>query len=406
MDRQKKLLLVDDDYIIALAEARQLHALGYEVIHVPSGEAAIEQTRNGGAFDLVLMDIDLGKGGMDGTEAAQKILRLRDLPLLFLSSHTEKDIVERTETITNYGYVVKNSSVTVLDASIKMAFKLFQAQRRVNAANMEIERANEELRVTVEKLQESNEALADSEGLFHALFADNQMVMLLVDPATTAIVDANGSACRYYGYSRDKILTMKIADINTSTRDEILGNVERVENGERDRFEVRHRLASGEIRDVAVYTSHLPRGGKRIIHSIIVDITERKEARLALERSEAELRRSQAVAHVGSWIWHIAENRLEWSDEMYHLFGISKAEFTGDLAAVIARAIHPDDRAAVEASNHLVMDQGRPLPLEYRIVLPDGSIRRVWAEAGALSLDTEGRPDRLSGIVMEIGQWR
>ncbi len=72
------------------------------------------------------MDIDLGRG-IDGTIAAQLILKGRELPIVFLSSHTEPEIVKKTEKITSYGYVVKNSSNTVLDASIKMAFKLFDA---------------------------------------------------------------------------------------------------------------------------------------------------------------------------------------------------------------------------------------------------------------------------------------
>ena len=50
------------------------------------------------------MDIDLGRG-MDGTEAAQAILEDHDIPIVFLSSHTEKDVVDKTEKITSYGYV-------------------------------------------------------------------------------------------------------------------------------------------------------------------------------------------------------------------------------------------------------------------------------------------------------------
>jgi len=92
-----------------------------------SGEQAVELVRGGPEIDLVLMDIDLG-AGMDGTEAARLILGLRDLPLVFLSSHTEPLVVERTEGLTSYGYIVKNSGETVLLASIKMAFRLFQAR--------------------------------------------------------------------------------------------------------------------------------------------------------------------------------------------------------------------------------------------------------------------------------------
>jgi PAS domain S-box-containing protein len=127
---RKKLLLVEDEALIALAERESLEKYGYEVATILSGEEAIEAVAGGLGADLVLMDIDLGPG-MDGTEAAARILELRDLPIVFLSSHTEPWIVERTEAITSYGYVVKNSSVTVLDASIKMAFKLFEARREI-----------------------------------------------------------------------------------------------------------------------------------------------------------------------------------------------------------------------------------------------------------------------------------
>ncbi len=76
------------------------------------------------------MDIDLGRGKTDGTEAAQKILEVKEIPVVFLSSHTETEIVEKTEKITSYGYVVKDSGEMVLLISIKMAFRLYEAKRR------------------------------------------------------------------------------------------------------------------------------------------------------------------------------------------------------------------------------------------------------------------------------------
>ena len=72
--------------------------------------------------------------GLDGTETASLILQDRDLPIVFLSSHTEPELVVKTEKLSSYGYVVKNSSITVLDASIKMAFKLFEANQQLKAS--------------------------------------------------------------------------------------------------------------------------------------------------------------------------------------------------------------------------------------------------------------------------------
>jgi PAS domain S-box-containing protein len=126
----KTILLVEDESVIALRERKALEKYGYKVIVAGSGEEAIEAFGNGRPIDLVLMDINLGSG-LDGTETAQTILKGNDVPVVFLSSHSEPEVVEKTEKITSYGYILKESSHTVLDASIKMAFKLFSTNRRL-----------------------------------------------------------------------------------------------------------------------------------------------------------------------------------------------------------------------------------------------------------------------------------
>ncbi|XDD45504.1 PAS domain S-box protein [Leptospira sp. WS39.C2] len=135
----KSILLVEDEAILALYEKNQLEQGGYKVTHVSNGENAIQLMKNNESpFDLILMDIDLGKG-LDGTETATHILNHKEIPIVFLSSHTEREIVKKTESITSYGYVVKNSGFTVLDASIKMAFKLFEANELTKSKKEHLE---------------------------------------------------------------------------------------------------------------------------------------------------------------------------------------------------------------------------------------------------------------------------
>ncbi len=137
----KSILLVEDEALIAMEEAAYLKSAGYAVEFVLTGEEAIRNVKDRrGKVDLLLMDIDLGRG-MDGTIAAQEILKDYDIPIVFLSSHTERDIVERTEKITSYGYVVKNSGEIVLLASIKMAFKLHAAHRALAASEEKYSKA-------------------------------------------------------------------------------------------------------------------------------------------------------------------------------------------------------------------------------------------------------------------------
>lgn len=133
------ILLVEDEPLIALHEKIELQNRGYSVEHALSGEEAIELIRNDAfPFDLVLMDIDLGEG-LDGTEAAEKILEISDIPIVFLSSHTEPEIINKTEKITYYGYVVKNSGMVIIEASIKMAMKLYKAKVELTETKIKIQ---------------------------------------------------------------------------------------------------------------------------------------------------------------------------------------------------------------------------------------------------------------------------
>ncbi len=132
------------------------------------------------------------------------------------------------------------------------------------------------------------------------------------------------------------------------------------------------------------------------------DISERKKAEEKILQSEKELKRAQQVAHVGNWIWNIKTNKLIWSDEMYRIFGIDKSTFTGDLNEVIHLRIHPDDQEKVFKSNASVVKESKPISLEYRVIWEDGSIRVVWAEAGDIEFDQNGKPSLLHGIVQDI----
>ena len=160
---------------------------GYNVITAESGETAIDIVcSKRERVDLILMDIDLGSG-MDGTETAQEILKEHNVPVLFLSSHTEKEIVEKTEKITSYGYVVKNTGITVLYASIKMAFKLFEAKI---------------------KEKEKNEALRESEARFDRLAEQSRTITWEVD-TNGLFTYVNHVAEQIIGYRPDELIGKK-----------------------------------------------------------------------------------------------------------------------------------------------------------------------------------------------------
>jgi PAS domain S-box-containing protein len=126
---EQTILLVEDEVIIAMQEKMVLERAGYQVLTATSGEEAIHLAMTTPEISLILMDIDLG-AGMSGTQAAAIIIAECDLPVTFLSSHTEAEVVNATDDISGYGYIVKNSGEMVLLTSIKMALRLHWSERR------------------------------------------------------------------------------------------------------------------------------------------------------------------------------------------------------------------------------------------------------------------------------------
>jgi PAS domain S-box-containing protein len=140
---------------------------------------------------------------------------------------------------------------------------------------------------------------------------------------------------------------------------------------------------------------------------ISLDITERKMAEQALlessktiSQSENELKRAQSVAHLGNWKWCIRTGEVTWSDEMYRIFGVDKDTFSGNLGHVASTIVHPEDLHLLIPTNPGSFVDTKVL--EYRIVLPDKSIRYIMAESGESILDNEGHPTHITGIAQDI----
>jgi PAS domain S-box-containing protein len=130
------------------------------------------------------------------------------------------------------------------------------------------------------------EALRESEQRYRSLFKNNHSVMLLIDPVSAEIVDANPAACYFYGWSQEELTSMKITDINMLSNEQVFQEMEQAKSEKRKHFFFRHRLANEEIRDVEVYSGPIKLRGEEFLYSIIHDISERKQAREALQQSK------------------------------------------------------------------------------------------------------------------------
>ncbi|NCN09646.1 MAG: response regulator [Leptospira sp.] len=241
---KKIILIVEDEYIIALSEIKQLESIGYKVLHAGNPLAAIDLATNSlNAIDLVLMDIDLGSE-IDGTEVAKIILEKNMLPILFMSSRTEKDIVARTEKITSFGYVVKNSNLTVIDASIKMAFKLFEAHQKIKLQNLQLENLNKDLVSVNSKLNEQNKELLCIQ---KDLRENKKMFLDMVDNVPGVIIQfcirPDGSS--YFSFLSEKAL--KIFGLPKNPNSPEWGLGKNIHEDDRERFIESVRIAAAQI---------------------------------------------------------------------------------------------------------------------------------------------------------------
>ncbi len=126
--------------------------------------------------------------------------------------------------------------------------------------------------------QQAEEALHESEEKFRKIFKDHAAVKLLIDSESGEIIDANNSAAVYYGWNCEELKRMKINQINILTPEEVKMEMQKVISQKRVQFEFKHRRKDGSIRDVEVFSSNISIGNKNVLHSIVHDITERKQA--------------------------------------------------------------------------------------------------------------------------------
>ncbi|MGB9813897.1 MAG: PAS domain S-box protein [Thermovenabulum sp.] len=242
----KKILIVEDSRLNAQITAGILSKYGYETEIVRTGEEAVEKVKSDQSPDLILMDIEL-IGKLDGIETARIIQQFKDIPIVFLTANTNKEIMEKIKSVTGYGYILKGVDEYVLISTVEMALKLHQA----------------------------NMMIKQNEELFRNMFETNEAIMLLVEPKSGQIVDANKSACRFYGYPKETLLKMDIGKININS----------VINDDKNCIEAFkrscnpcvciQRLANGEKRFVEVYSTVVNYQKKELLYLIIFDITER-----------------------------------------------------------------------------------------------------------------------------------
>ena len=216
----------------------------------------------------------------------------------------------------------------------------------------------------------------ESEARFKNMFLRHYATMLLIEPETGAIIDANDAAAKFYGYSKSKLCAINIDDINTLSPEQIKAERKKAWTEKRNHFIFPHKLSNGEIRTVEVHSSPIEYKKKRVLFSIIYDITERKIAEEALKESEKKYK--DVVETTTDLIANVDENGVLqfvnhtsdtiWGLPPYKCIGLSSFDF-----------IHPEDKELTKTQFNKWLNAGESdFSFENRQVSITGVISHVF----------------------------
>ena len=229
-------------------------------------------------------------------------------------------------------------------------------------------------------------AIGESEARFHSMFERHDSVMLLIDPETGKIIDANLAAAEFYGRSQEELCSQSIDEINTLSKEEVAAERMKALREKKNFFVFPHRLASGEIRTVEVHSSPIEVGGKAVLFSVISDITERKRAEDALYESEKKYR--SLVTTLNEGVWYVTPDLITsyLNPRMAGMLGYTVEEMNG---RPLADFIEPVSMRVVEEQVER-RKKGHTDQYEITLQKKDGRTIIVRATASPL-LDEQGR---------------
>jgi PAS domain S-box-containing protein len=219
---------------------------------------------------------------------------------------------------------------------------------------------------------------------------------------------ANDAYVDFFGKSPHEMQGTHISEmLGPELYEKNLRYMEGALQGEPQLFDREIQTPSGEVR----YTqaSYIPDGGEdgevRGFFVLVTDITERRQIEEELERSHARLAEAERLARLGSWDWNIPSGKMTCSDGLLEIYGIAAGEFDDTYEVGSSKYVHPDDRAFVEQEMQQALETGAPVDFEYRIIRPDGRVRRLHSRAELIA-DADGSPLRLTGTAQDVTEVR
>jgi len=311
--------------------------------------------------------------------------------ILLAIAYIVGSIAEKKDTLYN---VLKRS-----DEQLRQVYETLE--QRVKERTAEISHTNESLRNEIIERERAEKALRESEEKFRILAESSPAAIMLY--RGDKLIYVNHTAELITGYTKDELLSgMPWKFVHPDSRAMVSDRAAARLRGETvpSRYEVNIVTRSGEERWFDISAEPIVYGGVPTGLVSGIDITDRKKAEKALIKSRAILSRAQSIAHVGNWAWDLKTNEMQWSDEIFRIFGMSK-----DLRPTcdwLVSHIHPEDRELFVQSAHEAIVKNKLFNIDFRIITLDGTALYINYVADKLRRDAEGRPAWMYGIVQDI----
>jgi len=237
------------------------------------------------------------------------------------------------------------------------------------------------------------------EEYFRGLFLDHSAIKIIVNPKTGSIVKANKAASKFYGWRIEQLEKMHIQEINILTDEEVKQNMNKVLCKEKNRFEFCHKKSNGSIVDVEVFCSCIKIQNEIFLHSIIHDITERKQAEKELIKNEKKFRQIYRNIQTGIARFSLKFEIMNANEAYCKMLGYTEKELIGKTLKEIT---HPETMDVnLKKQNDLKMGLVDSYSMEKKFIHKDGHTVHGLLNANLIR-DEKGDPDFFIGSVVDI----
>ena len=387
-----RILIVEDSEDDTLLLLRQLRRGGYDLDHrrvdtAASMQAALDER----TWDLVISDHSMPNFS---SSAALELLQRNglDLPFIIASGKIGEDVAVRAMKAGAHDYIMKDNMAR-LNTAIERELREAEARR-------ERRRAQEALRVSETRFR---------------LMVEQAMLAISMFSTDGRMLQINRAGEELWGTTLEEV--MQHAPSYNVLEDEqleakgILSYLRKGFGGEATAipptlYDPVRTTGSGRPRWVQSFIYPVKDFSGEILEVVLMqeDITERREAEEALQKSESSLAAAQRLVHIGNFDYSVQEDEARWSDELYRIFGFAPQYFVPTYKSFL-KSVHPEDRRFVQKTVNEALYDRKQVEIEYRIVRPDGE-RRIVHTRYEVSFDEEGRPLWLSGTVQDITERR